>query len=1434
MALSEITASFSKLGMPTDDRDDSLRATLTAQRDATAFFEKYDRRELQELLTLTTCNWLMCGDDFTLPVELPPGIIKQMKNFTQSNITVLAPYDSSTLLDYKVVHQIIRELTVGIYCFNQVPIISLEPNYDKSTTCQLTPAYFDTKVGQILINIDYTIKALWHGAIIPRDKRVRFSELWRSSMGVDSSGVPQTKKNMLTEFLTAGLMDISEDPAYQGIYVDPSPDPTYNPNHTDEERLFQQYSDSVLLKLTSYLTATHQQENLFSFESTHSLASGLRLTEDKLELATYQRLQQRLARQVRVVRESLARRPDVRTDLAYLHLITFLVPLLVGLKKKMKIPDLSKVLPGFSGDKLKTERELPPLILGPAFACKHFPYKEYEYFHLHGGIEIDVGTPNLAEFSQDIKGNFTNIQRLAADCLNDLLHQDTTYKEHFPIPVIDIDGKSYHVISIELGSLYPQPCLTQWWEALNSSIKALRKKRLPLTDIQLHEEFKKTFGYKKAIQCKSVPFGLRAAAERGLSAVFQTLCRKNSPSHLGAIDEQGYTLLHHAAIHNQTHVVCLLAVAGVNLNQARSRRFNHTVKNGVDVQLKEGTGPTPLHLAAQCGSLEALNCLLALQADYTIVDRRGWMAVHFAAYYGHVACIQALWRKDADLVECRTNAEYRSSPLLLSATSGAVEALQYLLSIGADWRQTDSKGNNAVQLAALYFHIDVLLLLTELNLEGLPVWKILVDMLHSEDHRRLEMSIRCLEVLCVRVDTFWKDIMDAGGIVSLVELLRSGKALFQRLAAAVVCHVSERPPVCEALVRYGAVPALVHLLSCPQPELHSRCAVILADMAAHSDQYKVLIAQLGGITLLVKLLSSSLQDVLVNTVRCLRTLCVGSPASQSAVAQSGGIPHLVEFLMVNSEALQEEACLALAELALGHRENQEDICSAGAVSPLVRILRSRRMPAQVKAARALEAIADHNATIQTRFLKTSATKHLLRLLKVFQVDIREQGAVSLWALAGQTLRQQKQMAESIGYHYILDLLLSSSDRMQYVGCQAVIALSHDCSAHQNGLLKENVVPPLVRLLRGTRTKERTLLSVITALASLCMGVAHTNNTTSQGIIYEEKAIPTLLELLKTHESLHVKVQVAQTLACVLLGNLDLQAVFWEQEEFSYEIILDLLQLPHKNICLEAGYALSLFAYNNTSQQTAILKTGGVSIAIYESFLESDNETERAKAAFQTVVLAKVITDTDHVTLSARGVTILSELLQSHSPDTVVLTAELLASLAHTRAGIPDAIVTMGSVVHLSAHLNSPEEEVRTACATALGYLTFNRHAHRLLLVECRNTPSTYDLLTQHLSEDAKISSVFTDEFRRQKIVGLPSLSLEINGGPPVLQRSATGMSKRLSDTTGLSESKTRFERTKSAPVLQLHRAKSRPATVRAGTSHGSRFTHERPPQDEAR
>ncbi|KAG7330805.1 hypothetical protein KOW79_004774 [Hemibagrus wyckioides] len=1362
----------------------------SAVRSAQAFFEKYDWREVQELLSLTSCSWLLGGEDFLQPVDPPPGMIRQIQAVFHPNAIILAPCDSGVSMDYRVVHQIIRELTVGIYCFNQVPSISLEPNPDQSSVCHLTPAYCDTKVGQILINIDYTMKALWHGAYIPKEKRPCFLELWRSSMDMEPNRVPQADKDRIAEFLAAGLVDISDDPCYQDIYEEDkhNPDPTYEPDSAEERNLFSQYAENILIKITSYLTSVRQHENLCTFEGTHSLSNVVRLTEDTLELSTYQRLQQRLSRHIRLVKKHLGRKVELARDLAYLKLISFLVPFLIGLRKKMRIPDLSQMLLPISDDMLKTERELPPLLLAPKFSCKHFPYKPNEYFHLHGGIEVDVGTPELEHITEEMKVAFTTLQNQAVSYLNDLLRQDATYKEHFPIPLSEIDGKSYSVIVIALESFYPQPNSVQWWEAMNKAIRNMREQKLPLTDFQLYEQFKKTFGYAKAIQCKSVPYGLRAAAERGLSAAFHTLSHKNPLGHLGALDERGYSLLHHAAMWNQPHIIYQLAAAGINLNQTCIGRFICS-------------GLTPLHLAAQCGSLEALNCLIALQADFTLADRRGWLAVHFSAFYGQVSCVQALCRKDLRLLDIYTSAEYCSTPLLLSAMSGSQEVLDYLLSNGANWRTTDSEGNNMVQLAALYFHTDVLRRLIQLNLDGLPVWRILVEMLQSEENRRLEMALRCMEALCVNADPFWKHVMDAGGISVLVDILLSGRLLLQRMAAAVLCHMTKNVLVCEELVRFGAVQVLINHLSSHHPELQSRCTVILTDLAGHSGTYQTQITELGGVASVVQLLTSDLQDVLVNAVRCIRALCVACPHNQTMVALCGAVPQLVDLLTVNCELLQGEVCLALAELACDHRENQNLICGANAVTSVVQVLSSRKTSNQVKAAKALEAIAHQNPVIQEHFLNQSATRPLLWLLKVFDQEVREQGATALWALAGHTRKQQKHIAQLISYRFVLDLLLSTSDKMQYVGCQAVIALSRDCRTHQNGLCRENGVPPLVRLLRWSRTTENTLLGGVAALRALCIGVAHTNNRHSQNVIYGEKAVPTLLELLQNHKSLQVKVQVSQTLACILMSNQELQTTFWEQEDFSYDIILELLQAQDRSIRLEAGHALALFAYNNPKQQKAIEKTGGVPVQAFETFLGSDDESERAKAAFQMIVLAKVITGSDQVTLTARGVTILVELLQSDKNTTVVITAEFLASLVHTRAGIPDAVVTMGAIEHLCAHLYSEDEEVRTACASALGYLSFNCFAHRLLLVECRKNPNTYRALRDSIATDAKICHKFTSEFKRQSRMGLPSLSFEAKGRLTVPQSFNEDAPKRRNTSHGT-------DRTRSAPERHPRRSRT--------------------------
>ena len=147
---------------------DESKEDSTAFRTASAHLEKFERYECQELLGYALTHWMLSTDDFKLPTEPPQGLISSMLPISGMTFALLFPYQEKLpILDMREVHQIVRELTMGIFGLNQIPKIHLEANFDQSTTVQLPPAYQDTRVGQILTNIDYTMKAMWHGSYFP-------------------------------------------------------------------------------------------------------------------------------------------------------------------------------------------------------------------------------------------------------------------------------------------------------------------------------------------------------------------------------------------------------------------------------------------------------------------------------------------------------------------------------------------------------------------------------------------------------------------------------------------------------------------------------------------------------------------------------------------------------------------------------------------------------------------------------------------------------------------------------------------------------------------------------------------------------------------------------------------------------------------------------------------------------------------------------------------------------------------------------------------------------------------------------------------------------------------------------------------------------------------------------------------------------------------
>lgn len=179
--------------------------TALLNRAAVSYFEKFERYECQELLAYTSTHWTLSTDDFKLPTEPPAGLVSAVNPLHSNRCLILLPVkEGMTPLCYREIHQIVRDLTLAIYVLHQHPMISLETNFDQSTSCQLPPAYHDTRVGQILIAVDYMLKGLWHGAYFPKEKRTKFSERWRLNLDVNANGKPETKKRLLPEFVSSG------------------------------------------------------------------------------------------------------------------------------------------------------------------------------------------------------------------------------------------------------------------------------------------------------------------------------------------------------------------------------------------------------------------------------------------------------------------------------------------------------------------------------------------------------------------------------------------------------------------------------------------------------------------------------------------------------------------------------------------------------------------------------------------------------------------------------------------------------------------------------------------------------------------------------------------------------------------------------------------------------------------------------------------------------------------------------------------------------------------------------------------------------------------------------------------------------------------------------------------------------------------------------
>jgi len=299
--------------------------------------------------------------------------------------------------------------------------------------------------------------------------------------------------------------------------------------------------------------------------------------------------------------------------------------------------------------------------------------------------------------------------------------------------------------------------------------------------------------------------------------------------------------------------------------------------------------------------------------------------------------------------------------------------------------------------------------------------------------------------------------------------------------------------------------------------------------------------------------------------------------------------------------------------------------------------------------------------------------------------------------------------------------------------------------------------------------EYIVRSVIKTIRYLCVGVGCVPHERNQNTISQSRGIKFLVALMVHSANEEVQVEAALTLGYVSLGNKAIFDEIFSSADFSYVRILKMLYSRSAIVRLTAGSALAAFAFNNLHQQKEIAEQGGVRFDCFVPFLQSDDEFYRCNAAYQVVILARIIPNEEQAKSSAAGIKLLVDLLQDSSSEEVqALAADCVASLSHTRAGVPAAIVAIKAIDHLCNLLLSKAEQVRGNAAIALGYLSHDHKGERRILHRCRNDPYLMKVI-KYYTKRIKLATTFNEGWQHYRKVGLPPIA---EGRPSLIRGQA--------------------------------------------------------------
>lgn len=744
-------------------------------------------------------------------------------------------------------------------------------------------------------------------------------------------------------------------------------------------------------------------------------------------------------------------------------------------------------------------------------------------------------------------------------------------------------------------------------------------------------------------------------------------------------------------------------------------------------------------------------------------DENGWAHVHHAAYNGYHKSVNRFVKSGEDQLELETKDGEQLTPLLLACMNGHVGTVQLLAEeLQANLKAKDRRMFGAVELAALKNHISVLEYLLKLKSPDLDVWKNLISGLAQND----------LESCCARAIVeltsdehaeHLEDFFNAGGVQAVLKLLKNSLASEESKVFSLSAFLNfvKNEVGKEFLSQSGALPPIILQLKETTRDLYLP-ATRLLEALAYSEPNKEAIVSNGGVECLVQLLQfTDDEEVIESALSTLKVLTSSNLEIQTSVGNNKDIWKSLVVLLtaVRNKHVLSIVAKTISAIVKGHGVNQNAFVAENGVQPLMELMRLRSRECQFAAVRGIHSLAEGNEDNQRVVTEHGCVLMLMRMLKRSRAaDARTLTAGALWAIAGKKNAQRRSIAAEIGVNILVEFLSENlPESLHFIGSEALCVLASGVRNKREDISKANGVMPLVRLLGKANTPAYIVRSVLQTLRALCLCLGFRPHTQNQEAVMKEGGLRFLIRYMVQARQDIIKVQAAYTLGCVCLSNTANMRTALDHKDFSFIHILRQLYNVDDDVHLLAGAALAVFSYNNVANQKTIALCGGVGYHTFMPFLESKNEKQVTYTAFQIVVLSRIIPDEDQSQTSAKGIKLLISQLDSTTEDIQAAAANFIGALAHTRAGIPGAIISVGTIPLLGKLLSSKYETVQAAASVALGYLSYDSIGERQLLGVCRHDPFLYEVIQFHAGK-VKLSPQFVERWQHCRRIGLPPIA----------------------------------------------------------------------------